>query len=423
MKNFKLLCILCLVVVFALVPGMPLTAYGQAYTLEKVLVLSRHNIRAPLAGRDSLLGRITPHTWFPWQVNPGELSPRGGALETLMGAYFGQWLEAEGLLSTRETPLPEEVRFYSNSFQRTISTARHFAAGMFPVSDISIEHHYDVNTADPVFLSPIPTDNEAFLRRAEEELRAMEAERSLEERVAKGCALVEQVLDFDRSDYAAQKGIAAFPTNDIRVVIRDGYYTIKGSMDPALRASDALVLQYYEEQDPWKAAFGHALSWEEWTEIARVKAVGVDALYELPTISAVLANPLLKVMGEELALSGRKLTFLCGHDVNLAEVITVLGAENYALPNTIEEKTPIGAKLVIEKRRGEDGAEYARISLIYASTEDLRQRNLLTPDHPPCIFPLQLKGLQANEDGYYSFAEIRQRIDEAIRRGEELGQQ
>ena len=35
----------------------------KGYTLEQVVVLSRHNIRSPLSGGDSLLGQVTPHTW------------------------------------------------------------------------------------------------------------------------------------------------------------------------------------------------------------------------------------------------------------------------------------------------------------------------------------------------------------------------
>ena len=55
------------------------------YTLEQVVVMSRHNIRSPMSGKGSALGMITPHQWFEWSSNPSELSLRGGAAETLMG--------------------------------------------------------------------------------------------------------------------------------------------------------------------------------------------------------------------------------------------------------------------------------------------------------------------------------------------------
>ena len=33
-------------------------------TLDRVVILSRHNIRSPLSGSGSMLGDITPHEWF-----------------------------------------------------------------------------------------------------------------------------------------------------------------------------------------------------------------------------------------------------------------------------------------------------------------------------------------------------------------------
>ena len=93
------------------------------YTLEQVVVLSRHNIRSPLSGGDSLLGKITPNTWFTWSSNPSELSLRGGVLETEMGQYFRKWLESEGLFPENCHPEDGQVRSYANSKQRTIATA------------------------------------------------------------------------------------------------------------------------------------------------------------------------------------------------------------------------------------------------------------------------------------------------------------
>ena len=77
-------------------------------TLDRVVILSRHNIRSPLSGSGSLLGDITPHEWFQWTSNPSELSLRGAVLETLMGQYFRLWLEQEGfsrkIISRKKEP-------------------------------------------------------------------------------------------------------------------------------------------------------------------------------------------------------------------------------------------------------------------------------------------------------------------------------
>ena len=89
-------------------------AYEQAeekdYTLEQVVVLSRHNIRSPLSEKGSVVSDITPHEWFEWTSNTGELSLRGAMLETTMGQYFRLWLEDEGLFPENYIPEDGAVR-------------------------------------------------------------------------------------------------------------------------------------------------------------------------------------------------------------------------------------------------------------------------------------------------------------------------
>lgn len=388
---------------------------SDKYPLEKVVVLSRHNIRAPLASPDSIITQITPHTWFSWTSRSGELSLRGGEIETLMGQYFRLWLEDEKLIPVNYEPALGEVRFYSNSFQRTIATAQYFSSGMLPVANVHIEHHLGINESDPVFIfmHPLPVNDEIFLRNSEEELAAMGGTNALGEGAAGAVALVENVLDFKDSKYANENNITTFPTDDITVTVNEGYH-FDGSVRPAMKAADALVLQYYEEPDSTKAAFGHQLTNAEWTEIGRLKELSLHTIYCMPSVSTVLAQPLLEVMLDEMQLDGRRFTFLCGHDTNLCTILSALGVEDYNLPNTIEPGTPIGAKLVIEKRKGQDGQDYAFLSLVYQSTEQIRNREMLSLGHPPMIVPLRLKGLNMNEDGLYLFSELEKRFLDAL---------
>ena len=97
---------------------------GDDYKLEQVVVLSRHNIRAPLSTNGSALAKATPHQWINWTADSSELTLRGGALETMMGQYFRQWFEEEGLASHNWRPEDGQVRFYANGKQRTIATAQ-----------------------------------------------------------------------------------------------------------------------------------------------------------------------------------------------------------------------------------------------------------------------------------------------------------
>ena len=132
------------------------------YTLEKVVVLSRHNIRSPLSGSGSVLGDITPHEWFSWSSRPSELSTRGGVLETQMGQFFRKWLEQEGLFPENYMPEDGAVRFYANSMQRTIATAQYFSSGLLPVANVRIEHHEQLNKMDPVFTPQLTFASDSY---------------------------------------------------------------------------------------------------------------------------------------------------------------------------------------------------------------------------------------------------------------------
>ena len=82
----------------------------EGYTLQQVVVMSRHNIRAPLSGKGSVLDTLTPHEWFAWSSDPSGLSLRGGNAEVSMGQYFRKWLEKEGLFEKKYQPRDGEVR-------------------------------------------------------------------------------------------------------------------------------------------------------------------------------------------------------------------------------------------------------------------------------------------------------------------------
>ena len=187
-----------------------------------------------------------------------------------------------------------------------------------------------------------------------------------------------------------------------------------GLLRLACQAADALILQYYEEPDAVKAAFGDTIRWEDWESISAIKDWYGDVLFTAPVVARQVARPLLRTLLEELQVEGRKFTFLCGHDSNISSVLAALEADDYSLPNTLEKKTPIGCKLVIEKWEDPEGQVYATLNLVYQSTEQLRSMSLLDLENPPMVFPIRLKGLSANDDGLYPFDSVLDRMEAVI---------
>ncbi len=394
------------------------TDFHSRYTLKEAVVLSRHNIRSPLSGPESALGRITPHEWFHWSSGKSELSLRGGVLETEMGQFFRKWLVSEGLMNENHLPAEGTMRFYANSMQRTIATAQYFSSGMLPVANVKIEHHYDLNTMDPVFTPQLTVVSEDYCARARQQIADIFGNGSLKGvgvKMADNYALLEDVLDVEQSTAWQAGEFTGFKTNDTEIILElNKEPGMGGSLKTACSASDALVLQYYEEPDEQKAAFNHDLTRGDWEKISAVKDYYGDILFTAPLVAVNVAHPLLQTILNELRTEGRQFTFLCGHDSNLGSVLAALGLTEYKLPEAIESKTPIGSKLVFEKWLGADGKEYVAMNLVYQSVDQLRQKPLLMLENRPMVFPISLEGLMANRDGLYLLSDLEARFEECI---------
>ena len=394
-------------------------AFKGKYKLKEAVILSRHNIRSPLSTNGSALSKMTPHEWTEWSSAASELTLRGGVLETEMGQFFRKWTVEEGLFKENYVPTVDEVNLYANSMQRCIATAQYFSSGFMPVAGLHVNHRYVPSKMDPVFFPRLTKSSEAFRTEAMKQINAMGGKDGLVG-INKGLKdsydIISKVLDMKQSEYYKKGEVKDFVDNDTRITLNLNQEPgMKGSLKNANSASDAFILQYYEEPDALKAAFGHKLSLEDWTKIARIKDVYGDVLFTAPIVAVNVAHPLLQYMYDELNADTRKFTFLCGHDSNIASVDAALGVEDYSLPNSIEKKTPIGSKLVFEKWVDAAGKAYVAINLVYQSTGQLKQMSLLDLRHTPQIYALKLKGLTQNTDGLYTFEDVNNRFLQAIR--------
>ncbi len=397
---------------------------GDSYKLEQVVVLSRHNIRSPMSGSGSALAVATPHEWFSWTSNPSELSLRGGALETVMGQYFRQWLEAEGLIPENYQPTSNEVRFYANAMQRTIATSQYFSSGMLPVANVPIETHAVYDTMDPVFTPQITFLSDSYEAAAIEEIASGYGGGSVSgiaSDLAEPYATLAAIVDYAESVGYQGGTLSDFDTSDTRLDLAlEKEPAISGSIKLGLQLVDALMLQYYEEPDPLRATFGHEVSDEQWAQLDQIRETYTDAAFGSPMVATNVAHPLLQEIANELDTEDRVFSFLCGHDSNIASVTAALGVEDYRVPNAIETKTPIGAKLVFERWSDGAGQQYGRLRLVYNSVDQLRNLSLLSAENPPMSFDLSLEGLAKNEDGLYTYADLRARIQESIEAYDQL---
>ena len=387
-------------------------------TLDKVVVLSRHNIRSPLSGSGSLLGDITPHTWFNWTSNPSELSLRGAMLETIMGQYFRLWLEKEGLFPENYRPEENAVRFYANAKQRTLATARYFSAGLLPVAEVSIESHTPYDTMDPTFTPALNFVTDEYARDVEAqvaELGGLAGIQGIHAGLEDAIALLMDVTDMAESEAYRAGTYGDLLSDETALTLKAGNEPgMKGPIKTATSVADALTLQYYEEPDALKAAFGHELTEADWQKLHTIVDTYTEMLFTVPLVSVNVAHPLLQEIRAELAAEGRKFSFLCGHDSNVASVLAALGVEEYLLPDTVEQHTPIGVKLVFERWVDGEGAAYYQVNLVYQSTDQLRGITPLTLENPPVKYTLHFAGANENAFGMLSEADLLAILDGAI---------
>ena len=385
-------------------------------TLDRVVILSRHNIRSPLSGSGSLLGDITPHEWFRWTSSPSELSLRGAVLETLMGQYFRLWLEQEGLFPVNYQPEEGAVRFYANAKQRTIATARYFSAGLLPVAAVPVETHAAYDTMDPVFEPSLNYATEEYIQDAIGQIAEKGGETGLDGILSglnDAIALLMDTADIEQSEAYQAGKYGDLKAGETVLTLEEGKEPKMSSpIKNATSVADAMILQYYEEPDKQKAAFGHDLTDEDWRLIHSIVDTYTDMLFCSPLVSVNVAHPLLEEIRAELTAKGRKLTFLCGHDSNVASVLAALNYRDYLLPETVEQHTPIGVKLVFERWINAENEAYYKVSLVYQSTSQLRSMEQLTLENPPVIYPLHFEGMDA--EGRITEAGLLKLLDDAI---------
>ena len=85
---------------------------------------------------------------------------------------------------------------------------------------------------------------------------------------------------------------------------------------------------------------------------------------------------------------------------------------DYELTDTIETKTPIGGKILFEVWENAAGEKYCNIRYAYATTEQVRNLDLLSLEKAPASYDLSFEGLSRNADGLFSLADVQKRLSD-----------
>lgn len=371
----------------------------EGYQLQQVLMMSRHNLRAPLANNGSVLAQSTPNAWPAWDVPGGQLTTKGGVLEVYMGHYTREWL-AQGLIPSGECPAPDTVYAYANSLQRTVATAQFFITGAFPGCDIPVHHQEKMGTMDPTF-NPVITDDSAAFR--QQAVQAMEKARS-KMHLDESYKLLEQITHYQDSPSCKEKHlcslIGAKDTFSANYQQEPG---VQGPLKVGNSLVDAFTLQYYEGFPLDQVAWGGIHTDRQWKVLSKLKNGYQDSLFTSPTVARNVAAPLVKYIDKVLVadrVSAPKITVLVGHDSNIASLLTALDFKPYQLHSQYE-RTPIGGQLVFQRwHDGNANRDLMKIEYVYQSARQLRNAEALTLKSPAQRVTLELKGCPVDANGF-----------------------
>ncbi|UAW30964.1 bifunctional glucose-1-phosphatase/inositol phosphatase [Klebsiella quasipneumoniae] len=391
------------------------TAAPEGYQLQQVLIMSRHNLRAPLANNGSVLEQSTAKAWPQWDVPGGQLTTKGGVLEVYMGHYMREWLAQQKLVTSGECPPENAVYAYANSLQRTVATAQFFITGAFPGCGIAVHHQPQMGTMDPTF-NPVITDNSPAFR--EKALQAMEKERQGMQ-LTESYKLLETMIDYRNSPSCKEKQVCSL--SEGKDTFSAGYQQepgVSGSLKVGNSLVDAFTLQYYEGFPKDQVAWGEITSDKQWQVLSKLKNGYQDSLFTSTAVAQNVAKPLVKYIDNALVGEGAskaKVTLLVGHDSNIASLLTALDFKPYQLPGQYE-RTPIGGKLLFQRWHDSgSNRDLMKIEYVYQSTEQLRNADPLTLQTPPQRVTLALNGCPVDDQGFCPLETFKKVINEAAK--------
>ncbi|EKO6641440.1 TPA: bifunctional glucose-1-phosphatase/inositol phosphatase [Escherichia coli] len=387
----------------------------EGYQLQQVLMMSRHNLRAPLANNGSVLEQSTPNKWPEWDVPGGQLTTKGGVLEVYMGHYMREWLAEQGMVKSGECPPSDTVYAYANSLQRTVATAQFFITGAFPGCDIPVHHQEKMGTMDPTFNPVITDDSAAF---SEQAVAAMEKELS-KLQLTDSYQLLEKIVNYKDSPACKEK-------QQCSLVDGKNTFSAKYQQEPGVSGPlkvgnslvDAFTLQYYEGFPMDQVAWGEIKSDQQWKVLSKLKNGYQDSLFTSPEVARNVAKPLVSYIDKALVTdrtSAPKITVLVGHDSNIASLLTALDFKPYQLHDQ-NERTPIGGKIVFQRwHDSKANRDLMKIEYVYQSAEQLRNADALTLQAPAQRVTLELSGCPIDANGFCPMDKFDSVLNEAVK--------
>lgn len=394
---------------------------ASAETLEKVVILSRHGVRAAMSSPEKL-EEASARPWPRFEVPAGHLTARGETLIARMGDYYRQSYSAMGLLKAGDC---SAVYTWANVTQRTIATGRAYADALAPGCALAVNTVGEGNN-DPMFepvKAGIVTPDPALAR-------AAVAGRVGGDLSAWSASHRQEAEQLDALLMQCAKGPCPVAPGKRRVFdAKPGFVDgeeLAGVSGPEAFASgvtESLLMAWADGRDfaglGWKGLDEEAL-----TRSFFLHQAEFDLRLRTPYVARVLAGHLADRLAATIAGGPKsigpadaKLVVIAGHDGTLASLGGLLRME-WSLPGYQPNQIQPGGALVFERWKRDDGVRVVRVRFTGQSLSQLRNMTALDAKTPPLSAPVFVQGCGTATPSFDCRAED---FDAAVRSATRMG--
>jgi len=373
----------------------PARAAEPGERLEKVVILSRHGVRAAMSSPERL-EEASARPWPRFDVPPGHLTAQGEALSELMGGYYRQLYVAEGLLRPGDCGA---AYYWANVTQRTIATAKAIGRSLSPGCAVS------VNTVGEGRVDPLFEPIKAGAVVADAALaRAAVAGRVGGDLTAWSASHRTDAERLDALLMQCEAGPCPPAPGKRRVLeAKPGFVegedlvSLSGPEAFASGVTESLLMAWADGRDfaglGWRGLNEDAL-----TRVFSLHQAEFDLRLRTPYVAKALAGPLalriLATLEDEATAIGpadARIVVVVGHDGTLAALGGLLRMD-WAVAGYQPNQIGPGGALVFERWRRADGSRVVRVRYTGQSLGQLRERRPLSLTAPPLSAPIFIPG-------------------------------
>jgi len=333
-------------------------------------------------------------------VPPGDLTPHGRDLIKILGAYYGEWLDGEHLLSRDGCRDAHRVYIWADTDQRTLETGRAFAESVLPGCGIPT-HSLPEGGRDPLFSGTNKADPGAAADALRQRLGRDPRKLLRDHRAALGT--LQFILTGEKD---APKRVIGGGERVAAVAGAKGV-ELEGPFAAASSLSEALLLEYADGMPERMLGWGR-LTRQNLYEVLDLHRVYADLMRRTPYLARARASNLIgrirasmeqastgRPVAEALGPPATAVLILSGHDTNQSNVSGMLGL-SWTLPGYQPDETPPGGALIFSLwSGGENRGDFVRAEYLAASLHQMRNADRLTLASPPLRRRVQIPGCGA----------------------------